>query len=117
MTICVLGAASGYLIINSYEKISGNNYKPDTLLLQESTLSAEAGMPVYYNYTPGPSVLYTVAEHNGHIGIYDGTRTELIELLDVDVSSLPESDRMYLENGIKIYSIAELMTVICDYTG
>lgn len=118
--ICVLSVASGLLIVSIREKISGGLYRQTDRtqsISVNSSIPAEAGQSVYYNSAVNNTVLYVVAEHNGAVGIFDSTRTKLIEVLDVDVCSLPESDRTYLTNGIKIYSPAELLSVICDYTG
>lgn len=118
--ICVLSVASGLLIVSAREKISGGRYRQTDLtqsISDNSSIPAEAGQPVYYSSVFSPTVLYIIAEHNGAVGIFDSTRTKLIELLDVDVCSLPDIDRTYLTNGIKIYSPSELLSVICDYTG
>ncbi|MHB1152297.1 MAG: BofC C-terminal domain-containing protein [Eubacteriales bacterium] len=118
--ICILSVASGMLMVSIREKISRENtdFNDDIMTGQDfGSLSLEVGQPIFNNSVMSHSVLYVVAEHNGAIGIFNGTHTELIELLDVDVSMLPESDRAYLINGIKIYTTAELLSVICDYTG
>jgi hypothetical protein len=116
--ICVLSVASGMLIVSAREKISGIHYNQRTQIISDNnSITAEDGQPVYFNSAVSPVVLYIVAEHNGAVGIFDSTHTKLIELLDVDVYSLPEIDRSYLANGIKIYTPAELLSVICDYTG
>jgi hypothetical protein len=117
--ICVLSVASGMLIVSAREKISGIRFRQTDLTqpISKNSSISEAGQPVYFNSADIPTVLYIVAEHNGAVGIYDSTRTELIELLDVDVNSLPDIDRAYLINGIKIYSPSQLLSVICDYTG
>lgn len=118
--ICILSVASGMLIVSIREKISeeNNSLGNDIRTSQDfGSLSLEVGQPLYNNSAMIPSVLYVVAEHNGAIGIFNSTHTQLIELLDVDVCLLPDADRAYLINGIKIYSTAELLSVICDYTG
>ncbi len=118
--ICILSIASVMLIVSIREKISGENtgFSDDIMTGQDfRSLSLEVGQPIYNNSVMSLSVLYVVAEHNGVIGIFNGTHTELIELLNVDVSMLPDADRAYLDKGIKIYSTAELLSVICDYTG
>ncbi len=54
-------------------------------------------------------------EYEGKIGIFDST-DKLIQILDVNVSTLPEADRKLLRAGIKISSKAELNSLIEDYT-
>ncbi len=59
-------------------------------------------------------VTYTVKSHEGRIGVFvDG---ELSYLLDVYINTLPKSDRYLLEEGIVVYSEAELRSIIEDYT-
>ena len=55
-------------------------------------------------------------------GITGKTTTEeaikaVEEELNVYTYSLPQTDRTYLENGIMIYTVSELVSLIEDYTG
>ncbi|MDD4773190.1 MAG: BofC C-terminal domain-containing protein [Eubacteriales bacterium] len=110
-------------MVNIRKIISGENnniYDINNEIIlsrDKDPVSVEAGQKIYYNSVINPAILYVVAEHNGVIGIFNGTHTKLIELLNVDVCMLPEIDRQYLADGIKIYSSSELLSVICDYTG
>lgn len=53
----------------------------------------------------------------GKIGIFSFSDGSLVEELEVYTYSLPPTDRSYLESGILIYSVSELVSLIEDYTG
>ena len=57
---------------------------------------------------------HTVKEYNGIIGIFDGNGI-LIRELDIEVSTLPESDREDLSVGIRVYSSDELEKLIDQF--
>lgn len=59
---------------------------------------------------------FMIKEYNGVIGIFDGTGA-LQDILDVDIKSLPEADRVMLGTGIWAASRRELASLIEDYTG
>jgi hypothetical protein len=61
-------------------------------------------------------ILYIVAEHDGKIGIFERNQTTLLDVIDVNVSYLPDMDKEYLKNGIPVYSYNQLQSVISDYT-
>ena len=54
---------------------------------------------------------HTVQEYNGIIGVFDGDGA-LVKEIDIEVSSLPESDREDLAIGIRVYSSDELEKLI-----
>lgn len=56
-------------------------------------------------------ISHTVQEYNGFIGVFDGDGV-LIKQIDIEVSSLPESDREDLSVGIRVYSSDELEKLI-----
>ncbi len=62
---------------------------------------------------PAPEVtaVYLVTEHNGIIGLFDAAG-ELLESVNVFVMTLPEADRMALENGIAVGSFEEGIEVM-----
>lgn len=59
---------------------------------------------------------FMIKEYNGVIGIFDGDGA-LQDILDVDIKSLPEADRVMLRAGIWATSRRELASLIEDYTG
>ncbi len=61
--------------------------------------------------------LYKLGEFDGKIAIYDCQKDEISDILDVYAFTLPESDRLALENGIYIYSDDELLGIVEDFTG
>lgn len=57
-----------------------------------------------------------VRAENGHVGVYSQSG-ELLRVLDIDISALPEKDRALLEKGIEVGSWRELLALIQDYVG
>ncbi|MBE6596817.1 MAG: hypothetical protein E7641_04010 [Ruminococcaceae bacterium] len=54
-------------------------------------------------------------EYEHKIGIFDAD-DKLIKIIDVNTATLPEADRKLLRTGIKLYSRAELNSLIEDYS-
>jgi len=65
----------------------------------------------------GEGCLFIAKELNGKVAIIECGTGKLIEQLNVYTYSLPVSDRSMLEKGIKLYTLAELIALIEDYTG
>ena len=63
---------------------------------------------------PDNRASHTVQEYNGIIGIFDGNGM-LIREVDIEVSTLPESDREDLSVGIRVYSSDELEKLIDQF--
>ena len=61
--------------------------------------------------------LFVVREKDGKVAIFDYRTGKVIEELNVYTYSLPQTDRTYLQNGIMIYTVSELISLIEDYTG
>ena len=61
--------------------------------------------------------LFVVREKDGRVAIFDYRTGKVIEELNVYTYSLPQSDRTFLENGIMLYTVSELISLIEDYTG
>ncbi len=61
---------------------------------------------------------YTVREYMGKIAVYKTVKngeTTLASLTDVDVSSLPDSDRQKLKQGITVSSEEDMLQILEDY--
>jgi hypothetical protein len=61
--------------------------------------------------------LFVVREKDGKVAIFDYRSGKVIEELDIYTYSLPQIDRTYLENGIMLYNVSELISLIEDYSG
>lgn len=59
--------------------------------------------------------LYTVRTYNGKIGIFKNEENSPFEIIDVEVSSLPQTDQLLLSTGIQTKSDSELQQIIEDY--
>lgn len=79
--------------------------------VRDTTSTLAARMP-----TETADTRYLLREYNGVIGVFDDTGV-LTELIEVDVKSLPEADRVMLGTGIWAMSRRELAALIEDYTG
>lgn len=63
-----------------------------------------------------PSEKMTLGIYSGHIALFIGDGRYPNEIYEVLVRSLPESDRLRLQNGIEINSDDELREIIEDLT-
>lgn len=59
---------------------------------------------------------YTVKEYQGKVAIFNSKSNLPLNIFDTYVSTLPQHDRMLLEEGITIENIEELQRIIEDYT-
>lgn len=68
------------------------------------------------NATDSVSYLYTLTEYNGKIALYKNGFSMPIEIFDVNINSLPQSDRELIKNGIHASNDSEIQRFIEDYT-
>lgn len=61
--------------------------------------------------------LFVVREKDGKVAIFDYRTGKVIEELNIYTYSLPQADRNYLESGIMLYTVSELISLIEDYSG
>ncbi len=73
----------------------------------------ETEAPSTEEIAPAP-ILYTVAAHEGRIGVFDATG-RLIRTVNVFLFSLPEADREALTVGIPAYSREEMVDIVSRY--
>lgn len=60
---------------------------------------------------------YIVKKYNGQVAIFKEGESDPFEILDINISSLPESDQKALETGISIKDSEKLRKLIEDYDG
>lgn len=75
--------------------------------------SSESRQEVLIN---GKETYFILAEHGGKIGVFKSGEDSPFLLLDVYVDTLPYRDKLYLEEGIKVFSEEELQQLIEDYS-
>ena len=63
-----------------------------------------------------PKRMYVLGVKDGKITVYAADGYNVIEVLDTYVYSLPLSDREAIAEGINVYSVNELISLIEDYT-
>lgn len=76
--------------------------------LADGTLAADSVI--------GNALFVMRATQNGTIGVYSMTDGSCIDEIGVYLYSLPQADREYLEKGILVYSVGELLSLYEDYT-
>lgn len=59
---------------------------------------------------------WVIKEYEGHPAVFDSLNEKPSEILDINISSLPSSDRILLREGIRVYSENELSRLIEDYS-
>lgn len=66
--------------------------------------------------TQSTEFLYIVSEYKGKVAVYKYDSKTPLEIYDTYTDSLPESDRIYLKQGIEVKSEEELEDLIEDLT-
>ena len=89
---------------------------PSTETEQNTTATDVMKDPQLAPESSAPTVLFTVREVDGRIGIYDQNGS-LVRTLNVPVATLPRADREQLAMGITLTSQQELNALIEDYSG
>ena len=58
---------------------------------------------------------YVLGEFNGNLAIYQANSDTPLEVLDVQISSLPERDIERIKNGITADTLSEIILIAEDY--
>ena len=61
------------------------------------------------------STIYVVKTYSGHIGVFMNNANMPFEEIDVDVSTLPQTDQNLLSKGIEVTNETKLNKVLEDY--
>ena len=64
---------------------------------------------------PSKDKQYILKEYDGMLAIYESNQSSPIEVLDVDISTLPERDIEKIKNGIYANSLNEIYSFAEDY--
>ena len=70
-----------------------------------------------YFYGSQPKESYTLKEYGGKIAVFIDEKTEPEQVLDIQVSIFPDTDRELLKDGITVNSSEELYRLIEDFSG
>ena len=99
-----------FICVTLYTKI--NDLHSETKKLEKSiqSLSASSEESVL------EEDIFILKEYNGYIGVFDKSSV-LMDVINVQIKSLPEADRNMLRTGIYAFSRNELISLIEDYTG
>lgn len=60
---------------------------------------------------------YIVREQDGQVAVFQNGTDHPIQIIDVDLENLPETDRELLSQGIYAFDEAALQRLLEDYTG
>ena len=80
----------------------------NTVSSQESSSSAASSQT---------AVCFIVKEYNGHIGVYRSSESKPFREYNTDVQILPKADRIALEHGKTVHTMAEVEKIVEDYDG
>ena len=105
ITLIILSSVS----IIFYQKINNINRSVSKLEETIKTVSVASDKKEENN-------IFVLREYEGIIGIYDDNGV-LIDIINVNIKSLPEADRNMLQAGIYALSRNELISLREDYTG
>lgn len=61
-------------------------------------------------------ITYNVKEYGGKIGVFSESGA-LIRIIDINIKSLPATDRDLLEKGFSVKGESALLSIVEDYTG
>lgn len=91
----------------SSEKSMSSYFTSNITSSQESSSAAAA--------LASGSDIYVVKEYKGHIGVYRNKETKPFREYGTDVMILPKADRLALEQGKVVHSMAEVEKLVEDY--
>ena len=80
-------------------------------------LRQEPKARVNTNVSTVASPVYIFKELNGDVAVYIEGRTEPMQMLGIDILSLPHADQALLKDGVIAKTESELYARIDDYTG
>ncbi len=60
-------------------------------------------------------VMFVLRSVDGRVAVLNSLETAVLEVLDIDVSELPEQYRDELEGGVIVGSVTELVSIIWEY--
>lgn len=103
--LCIFGAT-----VSRTEKFVSSHQCP-TQIIRESAKDTESQEAV-----TTPKRLYVLGEKDGKLTVYASDGYTIVDILDTYVYSLPLSDREAVAEGIPIYTVNELISLIEDYT-
>ena len=121
--IALIGTYSAILLIVSILGISilsKRQNAPITETVIETVMNTEE-VYIFVEKSPADTtessgeVLFIVREYEEKIGIFD-TNGRLLRIIDIYTKTLPKTDRGLLREGIELRSLAELDSLIEDYS-
>lgn len=79
------------------------------------TRAAEENFPaVEEKYTSFQTAAYIVKEHGGYVAVFSSNPSQLLEITDIPVGTLPAGDRTLLRTGITAKDRQDLLMLLED---
>lgn len=116
VTVLTLAAIAVALSSASFAVTLSVNNTVNELVTNTSELSQTVVKLSSETTAAEEEAMYMLKEYNGVIGVFDMSGV-LTDIIDVEIKSLPEADRVMLSAGIPAHSNRELASLIEDYTG
>ena len=113
--IAVMAAAVVVIVLSVATLAMSMSIRGKLEAVQDNTTSLASQISKMASVTTD-GAKYLLREYNGVIGVFDETGV-LTDIIEVDIKSLPEADRIMLGTGIWAMSRSELAALIEDYTG
>jgi len=113
--ILTLSITLTVLLIVGNSKLS----KTQRYLMAQSTETSSETVRTNEGTQPASALkdhLYVLGVKDGRLAVYAADGYTVIDILDTYVYSLPLSDREAVSEGIAVYSVNELVSLIQDYT-
>ena len=77
--------------------------------------AAEENFPtVEEKYTSFQTAAYIVKEHSGYVAVFSSNPSQLLEITDISVATLPAGDRTLLRTGIAAGNRRDLLMLLED---
>ena len=112
LSLCI--ALTVLLTINCIKLSDTRKYILSHSCAQNVSASADTGDS--QNISAEAKRLYVLGVKDGKLAIYAADGYTVVDILDTYVYSLPLSDREAVSEGIAVYSVNELVSLIQDYT-
>ncbi len=103
--LCII--LSSFVLALSIILLTVTLYQPDPAV-QNTTQTVSESQKDY---------LYCIREYEGKIGVFVPGQDTPIQMIETNPELLPEYDRVMLEEGIYLYSEAELRQLTEDFDG
>ena len=117
LVVCTAVILAGFAFLTEYNLQTKNNAIPQNIENRPySTSNGESSQEnVSRPVMTSREDAYVMRTYEGKIGIFKNEDSTPFQVIEVEVASLPETDRLLLENGISFTDVSKLRQAIEDY--